>query len=48
MNQDSPKYKTGLLIVNVLGVQEGKQGKGRGEYLFNSIQTFPFYKIQII
>jgi hypothetical protein len=22
-NQDSPKYRTGLLIVNVLGVQEG-------------------------
>jgi hypothetical protein len=26
LNQDSPKYRTGLLIVNVLGVGEGWRG----------------------
>jgi hypothetical protein len=30
LNQDSPKHRTGLIIVNVFGVQEGKQGEGRG------------------
>jgi hypothetical protein len=34
LNQDSPKYRTGLPIVNAVGVQEGRLGGGG--YLLHS------------